>query len=262
MRKPIRIGEREFKYKKDALAYYKAILNSYNFDQSLNDSDFDDIIDLLNYDYYNYLIETENLEQEIIDDNQDVEQVSEIEDDIIEEDLNIEDIKVSQVQFNTKCFEIFYSNATSQYISYIMILNNKGYDSEKMFNMACRNSIIEDIRLVKQRYFDDNSLKGQVKCQETGELSKWTELVVDHRQPMTFSIIIDRFKEVERIDLEIIKYTSNDQNHIIFEDESLSKNFQSYHKSKAILRIVRKGCNSGRAKMARIKDTAKDLKIR
>ena len=150
MRKAITIGDKEFKYKKDALAHYKAILN------------------------------------------------------ISEDDLDIIDIKVSQVQFNTKCFEIFYSNDTSQYISYIMILNKRGYDSEKMFNIACRNSIIEDIRLVKQKYFDDNSIKGQVKCQETGQLSTWTELVVDHRQPMTFSIILDRFKEVERIDLDAI----------------------------------------------------------
>lgn len=261
MRKPIKIGEKEFKYKKDALAHYKTILNSYDFNQSLNDRNFDDIIDLLNYAYYNYLIETQNLEQEITENNQDVERVLEIENDISEDNLNIVDIKVSQVQFNTKCFELFYSDDTSKHISYIMIINNKGRDPRKMFNIACRNSIIEDIRSVKQKYFDDNSVKGQVKCQETGQLSKWTELVVDHRQPMTFSIILDRFKEVKRIDLESIDYASNDQNHIVFEDENLSNSFRDYHREKAVLRIVRKGCNSGRASMARIKDTAKDLKI-
>ena len=261
MRKPIKIGNKEFRYKKDALAHYKGILNSYNFDHSLNDSDFNDIIDLLNYDYYNYLIETEKLEQEIIENNLEAGKVPEIGNDISEDDLDIIDIKVSQVQFNTKCFEIFYSNDTSQYISYIMIINNTSYDSEKMFNIACRNSIIEDIRLVKQRYFDENSIKGQVNCQETGQLSNWAELVVDHRQPMTFSIILDRFKEVERVDLEYIEYTSNDQNHIVFTDESLSENFRAYHKSKATLRVVRKECNSERASLGRIKNTSKDLKI-
>lgn len=261
MRKPIKIGSKEFKYKKDALAHYKAILNSYSFDQSLNDSDFEDLIDLLNYDYYNCLIEIENSEQETTENRQDKEKNSEIEGYIDEDDLNIVDIKVSQVQFNTKCFEIFYSNDTSQYISYIMIINNTSYDSEKIFNIACRNSIIEDIRLVKQRYFDENSIKGAVKCQETGQLSTWTELVVDHRQPMTFSIILDRFKEVSSIDLQAIKYKSNDQNYIVFEDENLSIKFRNYHKMKASLRIVRKECNLSRTNMARIKDTFKDLKI-
>lgn len=262
MRKPIKIGEKDFKYKKDALAHYKAILNSYNFDQSLSDSDFDDIIDLLNYDFYNYLFENENSEHEISEDNLHERIIDEFDDNNNQEDISIKHIKVSEVQFSTKCFEIFYSNNTSQYISYITIINNKGHDSEKMFNIACRNSIIEDIRLVKQKYFDENSIKGSVKCQETGQLSKWTELVIDHRQPMTFSIILDRFKEVERIDLDAIRYTSNDKNHIIFKDESLTQNFRLYHKNKAVLHIIRKECNSSRASMARIKDTNKDLKIK
>ena len=32
-----------------------------------------------------------------------------------------------------------------------------------------------------------------MKCQETGKLLKWEQLNVDHRQPNTFSIIVDRF---------------------------------------------------------------------
>lgn len=261
MRKPFKVGEKEFKYKKDALAHYRTILNSYDFGQSLKDNDFDDLIDLLNHSYHNYLIETENSGKGIIENKEDIEKVPKIENDNSEEEVNIVDIKVSKVQFSTKCFEIFYSDDTSQHISYILILKNKSRSPENMFNIACRNSIIEDVRLVKQKYFDDNSVKGQVKCQETGQLSKWTELVIDHRQPMTFSVILDRFKEVQHIDLEPIKYISNEQNHIVFEDETLSSKFRDYHKEKAVLRIVRKDCNSGRASMARIKDTAKDLKI-
>jgi len=35
-----------------------------------------------------------------------------------------------------------------------------------------------------------------VKCQESGELLSWKELVIDHRQLNTFSVIVDRFIEV------------------------------------------------------------------
>jgi hypothetical protein len=143
-----------------------------------------------------------------------------------------------------------------------MIINNTKYTPEKLFNVACRNSIYNDIQAVKQEYFDKNSVKGQVKCQETGILSKWTELAVDHRQPNTFSIIVDRFKEVNRIELDNIEYTSNDQNHIIFKDESFAEKFRNYHMEKASLRIVRTECNSSRAGMARIKRTTKDLTIK
>ncbi len=261
MRKPFKIGQKEYKLKKDAIMHYRTILNSYDFEQSLNDSDFDDLIDLLDYDYFNYLAELETTEESF-----DEELIDEIvlnnNDESNKVEITIEDIKIARVQFNTKCFEIFYSDKISQYISYLMIINNTKYTPEKLFYVACRNSIHNDIRAVKQEYFDKNSVKGQVKCQETGLLSKWTELAVDHRQPNTFSVIVDRFKEVNRIELDIIEYTSNDQNHIIFKDDSWTKQFRKYHMEKASLRIVRTECNSSRTGLVRIKRTSKDLTVK
>ncbi|MDD2930387.1 MAG: DUF3223 domain-containing protein, partial [Fermentimonas sp.] len=113
---PIIIGNNIFKYKKDAVAHYRKILNSYSFGESLKESDFYDIIDLLNYDYT----------------------VSEDELELDESDIYIIDIKVSKVQFSTKCFEVFYSDNSSCYISYLMILNYTKYTPEKLFNAACR----------------------------------------------------------------------------------------------------------------------------
>lgn len=142
------------------------------------------------------------------------------------------------------------------------MINNTKYTPEKLFYVACRNAIHKDINALKQEYFNENSVKGLVKCQETGLLSKWTELAVDHRQPNTFSIIVDRFKEVNRIELDIIEFSSNDQNHIIFKDDSLTEQFRNYHMQKANLRIVRIECNSSRTGLARIKRTSKDLTIK
>ena len=226
--------------------HYRTILNSYDFGESLNDSDFDDLIDLLDYDYFNYLDELETAEDELSD----------------ESEITIEDIKIAKVQFNIKCFEVFYSDKTSWLMSYLMIINNTKRTPENYFYIACRSAIHNDIRAVKQEYFDNNSVKGRVKCQETGLLSKWTELVVDHRQPNTFSIIVDRFKEVNGIELDMIEYTSNDQNHIFFKDDSWAEQLRKYHMTKASLRIVRTECNSSRTGLARIKRTSKDLTIK
>ena len=261
MRKPFKIGQKEYKFKKDAIAYYRTILNSYNFGQSLSYSDFNELIDLLDYANLNNIANMDLSEAEYV---QEIQNTIEIIDSKLadEDELLIEDIKVSRVQFNTKCFEVFYNDNTSEYISYLMILNNTSYTPEKLFYSACRNSIHSDIRSVKKEYFDKNSIKGKVKCQETGILSKWTELTVDHRQPNTFSIIVDRFKEVNKIDLDVIEYTSNDQNHIVFQDNNLTESFKKYHKEKASLRLVRTECNSSRTGMARIKKTTRDLNIK
>ncbi len=258
MGRPLKIGQNEFKFKKDAIAHYKAILNTYDFGQSLNDSDYEAVIDLLYYDYLNCLGTNEELQE----DRDEVQEVIENDTNTAPEDIIIEDVKIARVQFNTKCFEVFYSDNTSQYISYLMLINNPKYNPEKLFYVACRNSVHVDIHAVKKGYFDNHSVKGQVKCQETGILSKWTELAVDHRQPHTFSIIVDRFKEVNSFDFDVLEYTSSPNNQLIFKDDSLTQSFRDYHKAKANLRIVRKECNSSRAGLARVKKTMKDLTIK
>ncbi len=255
MRKPIKIGDVTFKYKKDAIAYYRAILNSYNFGESLTDEDYYKVFDLLEYGRF-WCNEDDVAEVfELPDATEDIE-------DDDDSSLTIEDIKVSKVQFNTKCFELYYSDGASQYISYLMIINQKRFTADELFNIACRNSVHSDVRAVKQKFFDEHSVKGKVRCQESNILSTWTELVVDHRQPNTFSMIVDRFKELNEIDVNAIEYTSDDQNHVVFQDVNLADTFISYHKEKARLRLVRKEINSSRSGMGRVKMSTMDLTIK
>ena len=256
MRKLFKIGQKVYKFKKDALAHYRKILNSYDSDQSLNNTDFTDLNDLIDFSYLNYLTELELNE----DDNTDYEyDINEFKQEL---KLTIKDIKVAKVQFNTKCFQVFYDNNESEYISYIMLVNNQTYNSEVLFNKACRNSIQEDIMNVKQIYFDENSVKGQVKCQETGVLSNVDRFGCDHRQPITFSVIVERFKELNNIDLDKVEFITDENNTIVFNDQNLADHFRKFHKDKASLRIVRKECNTARASLARLKRTGKDLTIK
>jgi hypothetical protein len=252
MKTPVKIGERNFLSKKDALLHYKNILNSYKFGQSLNNNDFEDLIALLNYEYQLSMAQAPHVEDagEVVDESSDKS-----------EELFIENIIVSKVQFNTKCFEVFYSDKTSCYISYLMIVNRKYYTPEILFATACRNCIQKDLISVKQDYFKNYSIQGKVKCQETNVLSIWDELAVDHRQPNTLSIIIDRFKELNNISLENLEYQTTKDNLIIFKDQELLQKFISYHQDKATLRVVRKECNSSRSAMGRVKRNSKDLKI-
>lgn len=259
MKKPLKIGERTFASKKEALSHYKGILNTYHFNQSLNESDFNDLLNLINYDYCNSL-------NEIIDSIEATEQPQtnfDSKDTLIDsEQVLIEDIRVSKVQYGTKCFEVFYSDKSSAFISYLMIIKEWNYTPEKLFSTACRNIIQKDLTGVKQAYFKKTAVNGLVKCQETNQLSNWTEVAVDHRQPNTLSIIIDRFRELNSININEIEYSSNSDNLILFKDIELTKKFAQYHQQKANLRIVRKECNASRTAMARVKRSTKDLVIK
>jgi len=250
MRKMIKIGEKEFKFKKDALNYYKEILNSYDFGEILSDEHYDDIIDLLNYDI------------SYTDDHPDFKEKESENENEENDDYVIEDVRIGKVQFNTKCFELLYRNGETDFISYRLRINQPKENVFDDFRQAARNIIHEDIRNVKQEYFDKFSKKGFVPCQETGIQSNWTELVVDHRQPNTFSVIVDRFVELFKFDLKKVEYKTDENNFYLFKDNELSENFRNYHKEKAVLRVVRKECNSSRAHQGRIKEQKKDLKIK
>ena len=100
-----------------------------------------------------------------------------------------------------------------------------------------------------------------MKCQETGSLSKYEELNVDHRQPNTFSVIVDRFIELNNIDIQRIEYIPVDGGPNELADEELKTKFKQYHKDKANLRIVKKDLNFGRSFQARVKRQKKDLTI-
>ena len=145
MGKPFKIGKKEYKFKKDAITHYRSILNSYDFGQTLNQSDFDDLLALLDYAQINYLGEYEMADN---DENIEGETTNEYEmadiEEINEGEISIEEIKIAKVQFNTKCFEIFYSDKTSEYISYIMMINNTKYTLEKLFYIESMNKYYEE----------------------------------------------------------------------------------------------------------------------
>lgn len=232
MKKWNQIGRLNFKYKKDAITYYKNILNSYEFHELLDESDFGDVLDLLKIH--------PNAQEKI--------------------GIGIKKITVEKTRHNTKCFNAIRFDSSSEIFSYIKCINGDLSPLEK-FSKTCRDAISNDMRLLKLSFFKENSQKGRVKCQETGELSLWEDLNIDHRQPNTFSVIVDRFIELHGIDLTSIEYVESIDNVYSFKDDGLAEKFRKYHKEKANLRLVRKNNNLGRSYLARNKRQKKDLRI-
>lgn len=232
MRKIIEIGNKEFATKKDALNHYKTILNSYHFGEPLNKGDFKDILELL---------ETHPRVKEKVG-------------------VGIEKVRIAKLKYNTKSFELVRFDGSTEYFSYTKRINAPKTDFTKL-REACRQAIQEDLRNVKLAYFERYSKKGQVKCQETGELSKYEELNVDHRQPNTFSIIVDRFIELKDLDLAKIEYSQIDGGPNELADRKLKEEFRKYHRDRANLRIVKKSLNLGRSFQARVNRQKKDLKV-
>ena len=233
MRKPIQIGSKKYKTKKEALLHYKNILNSYKLGEQLDENDTKDIYELLK--------RSKNFEKY--------------------KKAGIKAVQIIEIRYKTRVFQIIRDDNSKKTFSYISKINSPKTNFTK-FSAACRNIINDDLRIIKQEYFDKFSKNGKVKCQESGELCFWVELVIDHRQPNTFSIIVDRFIEVNTININNIKYVQLAKGGQIFEDKNLITKFKNYHKEKANLRIVKKTLNLSRSYQARIKTQKKDLKIK
>ncbi|WP_321997020.1 DCL family protein [Draconibacterium orientale] len=233
MRKITIIGEREFKTKKDALSFYKEILNSYDFGQILNEKDTIELFELLKTH--------PNFTKKI--------------------GAGFKEFRVTKSKYNTKVFEIVRQDNSADLFSYIHRINSPESNFTK-FGRACRKAIQEDMWQVKKSYFDKYSKKGKVKCQETNELLLWEELNVDHRQPNTFSVILDRFIELNQIDIKEIEYNKLSGQADELADNELANKFRDYHRQKANLRIVKKDINMGRSFQGRVNRQKKDLTIK
>ena len=245
-----KIGDNSFKSKKQAKQYYSNILNSYDFGTSLNDKDYKELIDLLNF-YWENKRENEGRSLNPVEET-------------VKQDANsfyIKDIRVVRFRFNKKCFEFVPSVGHSLIISYKHFIDNPKRDDRAIFNRVCRYTIEKDIIELKKEYFYKNAINGKAPCQESKKYLEFAELVVDHRQPNTLSIIIDRFIERNQIDVEKIEYKSSYLQLMQFKDAILAEKFRLYHKEKALLRIVDKKLNASRTGLARIKPLKADIRI-
>lgn len=220
----LEIGSKDFETKKEALTYYKNILNSYNQTQELHNTDFIDIRDLYLYD------------------------------------KKLNDIQIKKIIVDkhtkyksTKCFYVILIDDTKEIFSYRLAVNGS-LSNEQLFNNACRESISKRLKSLKKKVFKTQP----VKCAISAKELKWEESHIDHKNPLTFSVIVKAFITMNNIDIDKIDYVDND-GIMSFKEENLSIKFDEFHKKMAVLRIVSKEENLRRSGSSRVKPTSKDF---
>lgn len=135
MKNKIIIENRTFKYKKDAIDYYKGILNSYEFGETLSERDLKEIKNLIRVhpDFENKF------------------------------NFEINQIIVDKVKkFNTKSFQVIKPDLDRVVFSYLKCINGQHKPRTK-FSKACQDTVQNDLRDVKHNYFKKYSKNGRVK---------------------------------------------------------------------------------------------------
>jgi hypothetical protein len=133
-----------------------------------------------------------------------------------------------------------------------MAINGLPTDIQK-FSRACRFSVHDRIRKFKIQKFKNRP----VRCVISGEIVEWEECQVDHKSPLTFSVIVKSFIVANDLNISTIEYTYNNSREK-FIDDSIAEKFYEFHKKMAVLRIVSTKENQKLSGSARVKPTQKD----
>ena len=109
----------EFKHKKDALVYFKNIVNSYKPIQTINENDFKDLVELIE--------NHPDKEEKIV--------------------CGIKKNQVIKVRYKTKYFELIRKDGSTEVFSYRKRINSESNPLAK-FRKTCSETISEDLRNV------------------------------------------------------------------------------------------------------------------
>jgi len=241
VKKPeIEIGERKFKTKKFAIEFYRTILNKYDTGMSLDDFDFSAVLDLFNYN----TSENNQIEE--------IEKLPEEQSDVLYIDNIIVDLH--PVYKKTRCFYII-SEEEKWLFSYLLAINGNLSD-EKKFAIACRNAIKDTLHKFKEQLFENKP----VKCAVTKKTLEWENSHIDHKAPMTFSVIVKTFINSNAINIADIEL---EYEHSLwgFSDKDFERKFIDYHNKLALLRIISSEENLKISSNARLKPTKNDYNI-
>ena len=217
-REPIIIGSKEFKFQKDALAFFKDMLNSHKTNETIEGEAHYLLIALL-----------------------------------ARHPEAIQKIGVGVIRFykfptemGTKCFWLERSDGTKTDFSYIAAVKSKRKTLFQAFSEACRSAVREDLIEAKKSFFRENcDENGKVECEVTGKKIAIYESHLDHKSPHTFQVLVTLFigaKEIE-ITEAMFSWPQDAQFTTEFLDLNIKENFKSYHDKNADLRIITAGKN-------------------
>jgi hypothetical protein len=144
-------------------------------------------------------------------------------------------------ELGTSCFWIERTDGSKTDFSYITAVKAKGKSLYQEFAEACRNAVRADLVKTKEVFFNKYADKdGKVECEISGEKIAIYESHLDHKKPLTFQVLVNTFIAANNIIItrEILSTSQDEQFETQFVDQNIKASFKSYHHQMAQLRII------------------------
>jgi Protein of unknown function (DUF3223) len=217
-RKPITIGAKEFKFQKDALAFFKKMLNSYRANRTIEEGDHEFLLALL---------------------ERHPEAARKI-------GVGIKRFYKAPTEMGTSCFWVERTDGSKTDFSYITAVKAQGKSLYQEFADACRNAVRADLIKTKEEFFNQHGDEhGKVECEISGEKMAIYESHLDHKKPLTFQVIVNTFIAANNITISkgMLSTPQDAQFESEFSDQSTKRQFKEYHHRMAQLRIINPKAN-------------------
>jgi hypothetical protein len=217
-REPIVIHDQVFDSQKAAQEFFGEILNSSSLNEPVQSEDFDRIVALL--------ARHPEAHEKI--------------------GAGVRQISVRRVVYGTRCFWLTRTDGTETDFSYLTCVKGKGPTLDQEYLQACRSAVEAALRKAKQNHFELHAdAEGRVRCDISGVPIGIQEAHLDHAPPVTFEVIAAFFRRERHIDpsYSIITPPADKQFQAKFIEPALARDFESFHREHARLRIVAKKLN-------------------
>jgi hypothetical protein len=235
-RKPIIIGNKEFKFQKDALSFFKEMLSRHCVNKTIKGEDHD-------------------LLHAVVERHPEA---------TVKIGVGIDRFYKAPTEIGTNCFWIERTNGSKTDFSYITAVKAKGKSLYQEFAEACRNTVRADLNKTKEEFFKNHGdEEGKVECELTGEKIAIYESHLDHKKPMTFQVLVNTFIGANGIKIteKMLSLSQDAQFETEFVNDEIKEKFKKYHHEMAQLRIINPKANLSLGGSERITKSKRPVKI-
>jgi hypothetical protein len=236
-RQTFNLLDKTFQTKADFKEFFKTILNKYDLNAAIGDTDLQYVSELLKR-HPEYQKKIGSGINEIV-------------------------IKTDGKWGKTRCFHIQRTDGTQTDFSYINCIDNEiSREPMRMFRLSARNAVEEQIIAHLSSYISRNKDNtDNVLCQKSRTKIHKKNATVDHIPPMTFDKIVTDFLQFKKLDPSQIEYVGFGDNeyHKEFKDNNIKTEFENYHRHVAKLRVISRHENLTQKKKSFGQQIALDL---
>jgi hypothetical protein len=226
--KPVELATRSFPNQAAATEFFRAMLNRYRPDDTVNAEDSLDLAALL-------------------------ERHTEYDQKV---GRGVAHFTVMMTEHGTQCFRVIRKGGTGTDFSYLHCIKGRPPARKQEVAQAFRKAVRIDLFDARDKFFAQHKgPDGLVSCGLTGERIAPEEGHIDHKQPMTFEVIVSTFLQGQGLAFADVPITNGRDEQVTPEltNAALSEEFRRYHAGLATLDFVKAGANLAQSAKHRVR---------